>query len=85
MIVNDLNFERVILPPLEANAPPVVYTDAVLALPIALQRLQPVSRQGRERSKIGRGVKHVELSKGCSLDRPKPANRLPAEQALGVA
>jgi len=85
MVVDDLNLERVTLPPLKANAPLIVHADAVLAPAISLQRLQPVPRERRKRSELGRGVKHVELAKGCALDSLKPADRLPAEQALRVA
>jgi hypothetical protein len=45
MIVRDLNVVHAIVFPDETNPIPVVYADAVLSLPIAAQRLKPVSRK----------------------------------------
>jgi hypothetical protein len=85
MVVNDLNLEGVTLSPLEADTPPIVHTNAVLALALSLQWLQPVPWEHRKRSEVWCRVKHVELAKGCALDGLKPAYRIPAEQALSIA
>jgi hypothetical protein len=85
MVIDHFNFVRVTLPPLKANAPLTVHTDAVGALAISLQELQPVPWERGYRSQVRRRIKHIELAKNCALDGLKPAHRLPAEQPLRIA
>jgi hypothetical protein len=46
MVVNELDFVSVVILPAEAEAPLVVDSDGVLTLAIALQRFEPVAREG---------------------------------------
>jgi hypothetical protein len=63
MVIDDLDIDRArrALRPLKANPPLIVDADAVLALPIALKRFQPVATDG---SKI--------VQAGCRLQAVKP-------------
>ncbi len=48
--------------PYEANPPPIVNADAVLSVPVALQPLQSIPRQGRKSCQVRRGVEDVQLA-----------------------
>lgn len=84
IVVHDFHFKGVTPPPLKANAPLVVHTNAVSAGPIPLHWLQPVPGEHRRRLEVWRSVKQVELAKSRTLDGLEPAHRLAAEQALRV-
>lgn len=45
MIVNNLNFERITIPPDETNAILIVDADTVLAFPIFLQSFEMIARK----------------------------------------
>jgi hypothetical protein len=77
VVIHNLDFIRVPVTPRKANAPLVIDADAVLALPIAFQALQSVSRQRRERSDIRRRVKYVELAKSLAFNRLESACAFP--------
>ena len=49
MVVDDLDIVGPVVAPDEADAPPVVDADAVLALAVVLERFQPVTRRKRSR------------------------------------
>jgi hypothetical protein len=85
MVIGDLDFVSVSFAPFKTNTPLIVDADAVLSLAIASKALQSISRQGRKRSQVRRGVKHVQFSKRLpfkSLESPHP---FPVEKALGIA
>ena len=42
MIIYNFHIIRIMVTPLETNAPPVIDSNAVLSFPIAVERLQPV-------------------------------------------
>jgi hypothetical protein len=68
MVVNHLNQIDILFAPVEADAPPVVDADTVLALPIPGQLLKPIA--GRD-PKVGQAlgvVKHAKLAVGDLLD-----------------
>src|SRR3990172_1391099 len=54
--------------PLKTDAPLIVDADAVLPLPIALQRFEPVAWQRRQITKDVRGFKAIELEPRGPLD-----------------
>src|SRR5216684_9228357 len=85
VIIHDLDFIGVAVAPYKAKAPLVIDADAVLALAIALQSLQSVPRQQRERAHIRRRVKHVEFPQALTLNGLEPAHRFPAEKALRIS
>src|SRR5207302_6579166 len=45
MVVHDFHVQLILALPAEANAPLVIDTDAVLPVPVALQRFKPISRR----------------------------------------
>jgi hypothetical protein len=84
MVIHDLHVVGVALAPYEADAPLVVDSDAVLTLPVAFQRLQLVSGEGRKRPEVRLRVQHVQLAKSRALDGLESPHSLPAKQPLGV-
>ncbi len=84
MVIHNLDFIGVAIPPRKANTPLVIDAHAVLALAITFQALQSVSRQRRERSEIGRRVEHVQFSKSLALNGLEAAYGFPVEEALGL-
>jgi len=56
MVIDNFDVDRAgcAVGPLKANPPLVIDTDAILALPIALQCFQPVAGQGGEIFQTGR-------------------------------
>jgi hypothetical protein len=48
MAVNDLDVERIALVPSKAHSPLLIYPDAVLSNPIALQRLELIGRRDHQ-------------------------------------
>jgi hypothetical protein len=73
MVVHDLHIAWACLAPYEANAPLIVYPNAVLSRSIALQGLQPIAWRN---AKVGQNtslVEHAQLSQGDGLNvRGKP-------------
>jgi len=55
MIINDLHFVGVVLPPQKANSPPLIDADAVLALTVSFQLLQVIR------------WRHLEVNEGASI------------------
>src|SRR4029077_5375604 len=51
---------------------------------MAFQTLQPVSRQERERSQIGRRIQHVQFPQARTLKGFEPAYSFPMEEALSI-
>jgi len=84
VVIHDLDFIGVPLAPRKANAPLVVDANAVLAPPVTLQALQPISRQTGKGSHIRRPVKHVQLPKSLALDGFEPPHWFTLKEALGV-
>src|SRR5687768_15728635 len=54
--------------PLKTDAPLIVDADAVLPLPVALQRFEPVAGQRRQIMKDVRGLQAIELEPRGPLD-----------------
>src|SRR5206468_12819703 len=57
----DVRWARRPIRPLETDAPLIVDADAVLPLPIALQRFEPIAGQRRQVMQDVRGFKAIEL------------------------
>src|SRR5712692_6313006 len=84
MIVGNFHVVGVPVPPHKANAPLVIDSDAVLPLPVTVQRLQPVARNGGQIPKFSRSIEHLELPKGRAFDGMKPPDSFAPEQPLRV-
>src|SRR6185437_957951 len=61
MIIADLDVGRSLLCPFETQAKLIVDAHAVLPVPIALQRLEPVAGRRAQIIERSRGVEHIEL------------------------
>jgi hypothetical protein len=85
MVVDDLDIVRVTVLPTETDTPLVVYTDAVLALAIATQRLKPVTRRNQQVLKCPRPVEVEQLPSCLTLDHPEPRHQLIPKKQGGVA
>ena len=68
MVIGNLNLAGVAIRPYETNPELVVDTNAVLSTAIALERLQPVARQGRQIRQFGSLIELHELSPRHSLN-----------------
>ncbi len=81
MIIDDLDAGRAgrAFGPFEADAPPVIDADAVLALPVAFERFKSVARQSAKVSKACRGFHAVEPV----FSPPDEAGKFPHGFALG--
>jgi hypothetical protein len=75
VVVNYFNVVSAVCFPTKADAPLTVDADAVLALPVALQRLQPIPLGNSQVIEIDSGVKVVQLEKSQALQvRMQSAN-----------
>jgi hypothetical protein len=63
MVVHDLHVRRSVTGPSEADPELVVDTDAVLALSVAPQLLQPISRRRAQEIQRMRSIQHRELAR----------------------
>lgn len=68
MVINHLDVIDAIFAPLEADAPLLVDTYAVLSVTVAFQSFQSVRWRHTQIGKSGRSVKHDQLSLSNSLD-----------------
>ena len=73
MVIDDLDVGRAFWRPHETDAPLVIVPNAVLAISIALQCLNPISRRHLQIFKNGRPVKLRKFAKcGCLDTSPTP-------------
>jgi hypothetical protein len=85
VVIHDFDVVGVTTSPSEADPPLVVDPDAVLALPITPQQLQPVARWDPQVVQPVSSVQHPELPQGHSLYvNPEASGRVSREQPLGV-
>lgn len=75
MIIDNFHIVRVAVVPAKANAPLIVYPDAVLTFAIALQRLEPISWRHRHLPKVGRGMQDQQFAAGVALDVRRKSSR----------
>src|SRR5580698_3978561 len=68
VVVDDLDVKRVAILEEKTHAPLVVDANAVLPLPVALERFEPVVRRDAQVVEIRRTVKHGKLAHRDSLD-----------------
>jgi hypothetical protein len=78
VIVDDLYVVRIAGTPPKTNAPLIVDPDAVLAGPIALQRLQPVARRNTQKVESRSGIDLQQLAMRYSLYVGRKASTMPA-------
>ena len=83
MIVDDFDIDGVPLFPTEADPPSFVDPYAVLTLPVALQRFQPVAGWGRQVLKNAGTVKVQQLPPRRPLKRLESCHRQIVKQAPG--
>jgi len=68
MVVHDLDLQRTVAGPTEANPVPLIDPDAVLASPIASQRFESIPRRY---PKIFQAFHRIELVQLTASDRPE--------------
>jgi hypothetical protein len=61
MVINDLNVVRITVFPGKADAPLLVYPDAVLAFPVMVQCFQMIGRWNPQSLKNARCIDHLEF------------------------
>jgi hypothetical protein len=84
MIINDLDELGASPTPDEADAPPVIDPDAVLAATVALEGLEAITGRRPKIGKLGCGIQNVELAQSDGPDRPELGNCFTLEQGLGA-
>jgi hypothetical protein len=79
VVIHDFHMQwtRRLVRPLKADPPLVVDADAVLALPVALQGLESVTRQCRQISERVRRLEPVQLEPRGPLDARQRLDALP--------
>lgn len=85
MVIDNLHIIRTAVAPAEADAPLVVYANAVLAGAIALKRPQAGCLAAHADLKPGRGVEDEQLATSHALDGDEPPYAMPSVQPLRVA
>lgn len=76
MVVDKFDVVSAVRLPHEADAPLVVHPDAVLALSVSLQGLEPVTRRRSQVLNVLSSVKHAQLAPHGRLDIVRePPNR----------
>lgn len=85
MIVHNLNVMRPICLSRKADSILVVDSNAVLPLPVVLQRFQPVSRGDTKVFQFGSGFDHVQLPERDRADRLPAFIRASFEESLCIA
>jgi hypothetical protein len=68
MVIGNFNVSRVAILPDKANAPLIVYANAVLPGSVATQFFQPVCRRYPQIANTPRIIDHAQLSQGNLLD-----------------
>jgi hypothetical protein len=84
VIINDLDLAPVAIVPYKRGPPLVVDSNAVLALPIADELLEPVSRRNPKILQRLRVVQHRELPTRDVLDAPKSRTALAVKERFRV-
>lgn len=85
MVVDDLYVVGVALFPAKTNTPPIIDPDAVLTLPIPLQRLQTVRWGHSQVPKCLGSIEHPQLPQSGPLNVCRQsANRLSLEERFGL-
>ncbi|HKV54423.1 MAG TPA: hypothetical protein VJN94_07245 [Candidatus Binataceae bacterium] len=84
VIIDDLDFVRVAITPDKTDPPLVVDSNAVPALPIADEFLEPVSRRNAEILQRLCVVEHREFATSDVLDVPKSRAAVTVKERFGV-
>ena len=84
MVVRNLHFMGSIRLPDKADAVLIIYSDAVLAHSISLERLQPVSRRYPQVNQVDARFNLVELTESDLLDRRPALIRATFEELIRV-
>ena len=78
MVIDKLDVMGAVCLPHEADAPLVVHSDAVLALSVALERLQTVTGGRPQILDVLRGVEHTQFTARGRLDVARDSPNRPA-------
>jgi hypothetical protein len=85
VVIDNLNIVRTIIPPHEAEAPLVIYADAVLPFAITLQGSKLIARRHFQRCRFRRGVELQQLASRDALDIAKAPYRYALKQFFSVS
>lgn len=85
VVVDDLDSVSVAVFPDEADAPLVIDPDRVLALPVALERLEAMPRDTRERVQRRSRVEGLKAPLSCRPKSFEGRNAATLREALGLA
>ena len=83
MVIDDFHIVRIAVLPTETDTPLIVDPDAVLAVPIAGEVLQPITGQPRQVTQGGGAVELIELPYGGPGNGLKAPAEPPLEDLLG--
>jgi hypothetical protein len=83
VVVHDLDVVRITFTPQKADTPLIVDADTVLAIPVTVQRFEPIARRRRQVPQLRRAVQLPQLSSGYLLDGLKSPAAAAMKQPLG--
>jgi hypothetical protein len=78
MVINNLDVLRVFVPPTKADAPSLIYAEAELPGPAALQGCQPIAGRQPQVAQLARTVQLRELPQGFTFHLQRQAVVEPA-------
>jgi hypothetical protein len=78
VVICDLDFICIALPPDKADSPLIVDANTVLTLTVAVERLQPIAGRRREVAEFRSSIQLPQFPLSDPLDGPKSLNPLPA-------
>ena len=84
MIVDNLDFVRVSIPPYETDPPLIVDSYTVFALPVTVQGLQTIPRRRHQIAQFDRTINLSKLSSRHLFNRPETPAPLPLVKLLGL-
>jgi hypothetical protein len=85
MIVCDLDLICVTVPPLEADSPRIINSDAILSCSISRQLLESIAGRNSEITEVFSGVDNQEPSKSGALKlKGPPPHPLSLKNVLGI-
>ena len=84
MIIHNLHFVGIAIPPYEANPPLAINANAVLSGAVAAELFEAIAGHGCQVSQNGGGIENGQFSQGRSLEALKAADSLPMKKPFSL-
>jgi hypothetical protein len=83
VVIDDLHVEGVGVPPHEADSPLIIDSNAVLALPLSLQRFEAIAGRRADIPQGPRGMEQQELPPRNPFESPVSRNVMVVKERIG--